>query len=102
MSKKKRQKCDQTNLLAAVRAVNRGKGLSANLRLYGIPKTTFFAHSKGRLRGNFDKPGRKLTLSSEEEQTLINYIKYMADRVRPLTNLMLMKFITAILRRKKR
>jgi len=80
--------------------VNRGKSLSATSRLYGIPKTTLFDHSKVHLRGNFDKPGRKLTLSSEE-QTLINYIKYMADRGRPLTNLMLKKFVTAILRRKR-
>jgi len=68
--------------------------------LYGIPKTTPFDHSKGHLRGNFDKPGRKLTLSSEEEQILFNYIKYIADRGRPLTNLMLKKFVTGILRRK--
>ncbi|XP_076089965.1 uncharacterized protein LOC143061997 [Mytilus galloprovincialis] len=35
-----------------------------------------------------------------EEQSLINYIKYMADIGRPLTIMVLKKFATAILRRK--
>lgn len=101
MSKKKRPKQDQTKLLAEVRAVSRGKSLSATARLYGVPKTTLNGHSKGRLRGCTTGPGRKLSLTMEEEQSLINYIKYMADRGRPLTNRMLKKFATAILRRKE-
>lgn len=101
MSKKKRSKHDQTNLLAAVRAVNRGKSLSATARRYGIPKTTLYDHSKGRLRGCATGPGRKLSLTREEEQSLINCNKYMADRGRPLTNRMLKKFATAISRRKE-
>ena len=70
MSKKKRQKYDKTNLIAAIRAVNRVKRLSATARLYSIPKTTLFDHAKGRLKGSTRGSGRAFALKPEEEQTI--------------------------------
>lgn len=46
MSKNKRQTYDKTNLIAAIRAVIRGKRLSATARLYSITKTNFLITQK--------------------------------------------------------
>lgn len=80
MSKKKRHQYGKINLVAAIRAVSRGHNFSSTARLYGIPKTTLCDHTKGHLTGSSRGPGRELSLNHEEEQALINYIKYMAER----------------------
>lgn len=102
MSRKRKHKpYDKTNLIAAMRAVNRGKKLSATAKLYQVPKTTLYDHTRGKLKGSTRGPGRSLSMTQEEEQALVNYIKYMADRGRPITNDILKKFATSIIRRKE-
>ena len=102
MRRPKTKTYETAKLQAAVRAVQRGKSLAKVASTFGIPKTTVYDHAKGKLRDNFDKPGVESSLSASEEGSLINYMKYMADRGHPLTKSVLKQFVVAIIKRSGR
>ena len=93
---------DKSKLQAAIRAVLRGKSLSKVSATFGIPKTTLYDHTKERLVNSFKRPGVDPSMTAEKEQTLINYLKFMADKGQPLTKSVLKRFVVGIIRRSGR
>ena len=89
----------KSKLKAAIRAVLRGKSLSKISATFGIPKTILYDHTKGRLVNSLKQPGVDPSMTTEEEQTLINNLKFMADRGQPLTKSVLKRFVVGIIRR---
>ena len=56
---------DKSKLQAAIRAVLRGKSLSKVSATFGIPKTTLYDHTKGRLVNSFKRPGVDPSMTAE-------------------------------------
>ena len=101
MKRPKTKEYDKVKLQAAVRSVRRGKSLSKVASTFGIPKSTLYDHSKGKLIDSFNKPGVEPSLS--EEQSLLNYMKYMAERGQTLTTKSVLKqFVMAIIKKSGR
>jgi DNA-binding Lrp family transcriptional regulator len=83
MSKHK-PKWDPEEMKAAYDAAVRGMPVAKAAKMYGIPRTTLI----DRLQGRVDlgaKWGRETVLPPEIEQSLTEYLKYMAQRGFPLT-----------------
>ena len=102
MKRPKTKDYDKVKLQAAVRSVRRGKSLSKVASTFGIPKSTLYDHSKGKLIDSFNKPGVEPSLTDSEEQSLLNYMKYMAERGQPLTKSVLKQFVIAIFKKNGR
>ena len=62
---------------AALKAVEEGESISKAARDHGIPKTTLFDHTSGRV-AHGTKPGPRPYLNSEEEKELATYLKHCA------------------------
>ena len=78
---------------AAMEAVS--SGVSASSRVFKVPRKTL----DDRIRGNVShgkKPGRTTILTPEEEESLTQYLLYMAERGFPLTRTMVKAFAWAI------
>lgn len=99
MPGKRRKLYEKYMLLAAVREVQKGKSVSKVSKVFGLPRTTLHDHSKGTLQGNFKNQGIDFSLTREEKEVLINYMKYMADRGQPLTTSVFQRFVTAVIKR---
>ncbi|CAC5402596.1 unnamed protein product [Mytilus coruscus] len=67
---------------------------------YGVPRTTICDHVKGKYDNHLTGPSKMLT--DEEETSLINYVKYMAERGFPLTRRMLKAFVLSIVEKSGR
>lgn len=102
MGPKKRKCYEKFALQAAIREVTRGKRISKVAKLYGIPRTTLYDHTRGTLQGNSTNPGIAPSLSHDQEQTLVKYIEYMAGRGLPLTTSVLRRFVVAIIQKSGR
>ena len=102
MGRPKTKVYDKPKLQAAIRAVQKGKPLTKVSKTFEIPKTTLYDHTKGKLVDNFKQPGIESSMTPDEEQSLINYMKYMADRGQPLTKSVLKRFVVVIIRRSGR
>lgn len=62
----------------AIRTVPRASGtVSTALKRQ---KPTLYDHSKGKPVGNLKRSGVESSMTPEVEETLINYLKFMADR----------------------
>ena len=94
--KVRRLKWDNDNMKAAMEAVSSGEmTVSASSRVFKVPRKTL----DDRIRGNVShgkKPGRTTILTPEEEESLTQYLLYMAERGFPLTRTMVKAFAWAI------
>ncbi|KAK3095358.1 hypothetical protein FSP39_013674 [Pinctada imbricata] len=68
----------------------------------GIPLATLHDHLKGKYKGYDTSFGREKTLTDEEEDSLINYLHYMAGRGFPLSRQNLKVLVFEILKRRPR
>ena len=97
--KVRRLKWDNDNMKAAMEAVSSGEmTVSASSRVFKVPRKTL----DDRIRGNVfhgKKPGRTTILTPEEEESLTQYLFYMAERGFPLTRTMVKAFAWAIAKR---
>ena len=66
---------------AALKAVEEGESISKAARDHGIPKTTLFDRTSGRV-AHGTKPGPRPYLNSEEEKELATYLKHCAMKER--------------------
>ena len=93
--KVRRLKWDNDNMKAAMEAVSSGEmTVSASSRVFKVPRKTL----DDRIRGNVShgkKPGRTTILTPEEEESLTQYLLYMAERGFPLTRTMVKAFAWA-------
>ena len=94
--KVRRLKWDNDNMKAAMEAVSSGEmTVSASSRVFKVPRKTL----DDRIRGNVShgkKPGRTTILTPEEEESLTQYLLYMAERGFPLTRTMVKAFAWGI------
>lgn len=75
----------QADMTAAYDAVmNDGMRLPQAAATYGVPRTTLDDRVKGKVAVDC-KHGNPTALTPEEEQSLCNYLEYMAGRGFPLT-----------------
>lgn len=102
MGRPKQKHYEKSALQAAVREVSRGKCLSKVAKAFGIPRSTLYDHTRGHLQGNFRNPGIDPSLSNSEEESLIKYMQYMADRGQPLTTSIMKRFVVAIVKKSGR
>ena len=97
--KVRRLKWDNDNMKAAMEAVSSGEmTVSASSRVFKVPRKTL----DDRIRGNVShgkKPGRTTILAPEEEESLTQYLLYMAERGFPLTRTTVKAFAWAIAKR---
>ena len=85
-------------LAAAVSSVKQGRlSLSKASREYSVPKTTVNDHIKGRYNNSTHGPERML--SPDEENGLVNYIKFMAAQGFPMTRVMIRCYIQELFKR---
>ncbi|XP_076092433.1 uncharacterized protein LOC143063887 isoform X2 [Mytilus galloprovincialis] len=91
----------QESLDKAIGAVNSNKlSISKAATEYGVPRTTISDHVNGKYDNHLNGPPKMLT--DEEETSLINYVKYMAERGFPLTRRMLKAFVISIIEKSGR
>ncbi|VDI33661.1 Hypothetical predicted protein [Mytilus galloprovincialis] len=91
----------QESLDKAIGAVNSNKlSISKAATEYGVPRTTISDHVNGKYDNHLNGPSKMLT--DEEETSLINYVKYMAERGFPLTRRMLKAFVISIIEKSGR
>ncbi|VDI63457.1 Hypothetical predicted protein [Mytilus galloprovincialis] len=91
----------QESLDKAIGAVNSNKlSISKAATEYVVPRTTISDHVNGKYDNHLNGPSKMLT--DEEETSLINYVKYMAERGFPLTRRMLKAFVISIIQKSGR
>jgi hypothetical protein len=74
------------HLEAAKEAVmTRGWTVCKASKIYKVPRTTLFDHTRGRFRDGVGKMGRTLALDQQTENSLVKYCIYMAQKGFPLT-----------------
>ena len=96
MSANKRRKLwTDNNMIEAMEKVKEGMKVSVAGRICGVPRRTLDDRMKGRVRHG-TCPGPSTALSKEEEDSLVSYVLYMADRGFPLTKRMILAFAWAI------
>ena len=99
ITKPRRMQWRDEDMRKAIEAVSSHKmTISAASRVFQVPRKTLDDRIKG-LVIHGQKPGPKTVLSSEEEESLTNYLLYMADRGFPLTRTMVKAFAWAIAKR---
>ena len=76
MSKKRKQWSDES-MRAAVKAVEEGDSVSEAARAHGVPKTTLYDRTSGRV-AHGSNPGPRPYLSPGEEKELGAYLKHCA------------------------
>ena len=95
MSGKKRKEWKDSDMLAAMKKVAEGITVSAAARMCAVPRRTLDDRVKGRVvHGSL--PGPSTVLTKEEEDALVSYLIYMAERGFPLTMKMVLAFAWAI------
>ena len=92
----KRKQWKDEDMVAAMEAATSGEmTVSASSRVFNVPRKTLDDRLKGHvIHGT--KPGVTTVLTSEEENSLIKYLLYMAERGFPLTRTMVKAFSWAI------
>ena len=85
-------------LKAAVSAVRQGRlSISKAAREYNVPKTTVGDHA--RERHTDTTPGPTKMLSQDEEDGLVNFVKFMASQGFPMTRAMIRCYIQELFKR---
>ena len=75
---KKRKKWDNSNMVSAMEAVSsKSMNVSKAARHYSVPRKSLENRIKNRTTHGIN-PGPSRVLSTEEEEGLVEYIKYMA------------------------
>ena len=83
---------------AAVNAVENGMSVYAASKAFGIPNSTLYDHAKGKYKGYDTSFGPARALTDEEEEALVNYLKYMSECGFPLSVKMIRLFAEEILK----
>lgn len=95
----RRMKWKDESMKKAIEAVSsKEMTVSAASRVFNVPRKTLDDRIKGSVVHG-QKPGPKTALSPEEEESLANYLLYMADLGFPLTRTMVKAFAWAIAKR---
>ena len=81
--KRKRKQYPGDTLKEAVFAVRQGTSVRQASIKYNVPRRTIGNHVNGKVAED-SKPGPKTELSAEEEEALVEYIKYMSNSCLPL------------------
>ena len=84
-------------MVSAMQAVEQGTAVSTAAAAFVVPRKTLDDRVKGRVKHGA-KPGPDTVLTAEED-ALMTYILYMAERGFPLTRTMTMAFAWAISKR---
>ena len=95
----RRKKWADSDMVSAMRAVKMGQlTVSAAAIKFSVPRKTLDDRIKGRIKHG-SKPGVSTALSSIEEDSLVSYLIYMANRGFPLTRTMVKAFAWSIAKR---
>ena len=87
------------DMVAAINAVKTNQmTISGAANLFHVPRKTLDDRIKGHEEHD-SKPGRNPVLSAVEEDALVVYLLYMADRGFPLTRTMVKVFAWALAKR---
>ena len=95
MSTKKRKLWNDKDMTEAMEKVKEGMKVAVAARLHGVPRRTLDDRVKGRVRHGTSS-GPSTVLTKQEEDSLVSYVLYMADRGFPLTMRMVLAFAWAI------
>ena len=95
--KQPRKKWNEESMVAAMEAVetNKMSVTAAAAATFDVPRKTLDDRVKGRVKHG-TKPGPSTALTLEEENALVSYLVYMANRGFPLTRTMVKAFAWAI------
>jgi len=95
-SKDERQYTSET-VKEAVSAVNQKRlNVSKAAKEFNIPRKTLDDHVKGKVRNKKPVPNAQLTV--EENNALVDYMKYMANRGFPMTRNIVRQFVISVVR----
>ena len=97
-AKHQRKKWIDENMLAAMQAVEKELTVAAAAIRFKVARKTLEDRVKGRVKHG-TAPGPKTVLTAEEEDVLVAYLVYMAERGFPLTRTMTKAFAWAIAKR---
>ena len=76
-------------MVTAMEVVSNGKmSVTVAAKSFGVPRKTLDDRMKGKVRRGTN-PGTRTVLSMAEEESLVNYLVYMAERGFPLTRTMM-------------
>ena len=96
---KKRKKWDNSNMVSAMEAVSsKSMNVSKAARHYSVPRKSLENRIKNRTTHGIN-PGPSRVLSTEEEEGLVEYIKYMAKGGFPMTSKIICAYAWAISKR---
>ena len=94
--KQPRKMWNEESMVAAMEAVETNKmSVTAAAATFNVPRKTLDDRVKGRVKHG-TKPGPSTALTLEEENALVSYLVYMANRGFPLTRTMVKAFAWAI------
>ena len=97
--KQPRKMWNEESMVAAMEAVETNKmSVTAAAATFNVPRKTLDDRVKGRVKHG-TKPGPTTALTLEEENALVSYLVYMANRGFPLTRTMVKAFAWAIAKR---
>ena len=95
MANQSKIKYDESQFSKAVRAVcTMGWSVRKAAKMYKVPRSTLYDNTIGRYKDGKYIGDRRQALDMETEQTLVEYLIYMADRGMPLTR----KIFAAVVR----
>ena len=98
MPPKKRKLWDDTDMTQAMESVKQGESVRGAAIKFSVPRKTLEDRVKGRVEHGC-KPGPRTALSKSEEDSLVSYLVFMAQRGFPLTRTMVKAFAWAIAKR---
>ena len=84
MAMKKRKMWQDSEMLNAMKKVEEGSTVSAAARMCRVSRRTLDDRIRGRV-AHGSRPGPSTVLTKEEEDALMAYLLYMAERGFPLT-----------------
>ena len=94
--KQPRKKWNEESMVAAMEAVETNKmSVTAAAATFDVTRKTLDDRVKGRVKHG-TKPGPSTALTLQEENALVSYLVYMANRGFPLTRTMVKAFAWAI------
>ena len=95
MSGVKRKHWKDSDMQTAMKKVEEGFSVNKAAKLSGVPRRTLDDRVKGRV-AHGSRSGPRTVLTKEEEDALMAYLTYMAERGFPLTKKMVCAFAWAI------
>ncbi|KAL4231728.1 hypothetical protein ACF0H5_009304 [Mactra antiquata] len=72
----------------AISKIEKGQSAYKVSKVYGIPPSTLKDHARGQYKGYDTSFGPSMLLTSEQEESLVQYLLHMSERGFPLTRVM--------------